>query len=501
MKVGLFYLRSNKIQSTAAMPLGIAYLGAMLEKEGFDVKLFDTLYESENELLKKICFFYPDIMGFSFLSSEYKETKYWVSILRQYMPKTIFVGGGIHISSILGEPSVADIGLDYGICGEAEHLFVQFCKRQLLNQDVSDMKGLIWRSSLQVVRNEPSTDFCSLDDLPFPARHLLDMDKYLMPPGRIKSFICNGTMTVMTTRGCPGRCVYCDANLLFGTKIRTRSVENVMKEIEEVSQKYNFEGILFFDDTFTLRKEWIYNFCKEMRKTKIIWGCNSRTDFIDLDILRQMKDAGCVQIAFGVESGSPEVLKFMKKPIPPSKTIAVFDSCKKLGIRTYANFMVGFPNETLEDIEKSISLIKRIKPDFCTTSIVTPFPGTELFRYGIANGLIDKNRIENLEFNMFGESNTHISRKFCHKELVYLKNRVQNVNFYRNYVKVFFVKRNLKYIFLSLYVTIIHPLKLLKSIKRFLEKKDFDIIVMHCYRQLHEFILCRKGVHGRALPR
>ncbi|HDZ77050.1 MAG TPA: hypothetical protein ENH41_03095 [Candidatus Omnitrophica bacterium] len=182
----------------------------------------------------------------------------------------------------------------------------------------------------------------------------------------------------------------------------------------------------------------------------------------------------------------------MKKPIPLDKTISIFDLCKKIKMKTFANFMVGFPNETAEDIKKTEVLMRRLKPDFCSVCITTPFPGTELFNYAIQKGIIDKEGCEDLEYNVYRESNSCVSTVFSPQEILQFKNKLQNINFYRNYIKIFFNIKNLKYILMAFYAGIIHPVLLLKAVRQYIKNKDFDIIVIHFYRSLHRLLLSRK---------
>jgi radical SAM superfamily enzyme YgiQ (UPF0313 family) len=206
------------------------------------------------------------------------------------------------------------------------------------------------------------------------------MDFYTEPHDSfIRGMIISGSV-VFTSRGCPYRCAFCSSRNVFGKSVRCRSAKNVVDEIEFLVNNYGIDGFYILDDTFTVIKKHVINICNELKRRKLdlIWGCETRVNLINTNILRIMKDSGCVQIDFGVESGSQKILNILQKDITIRQIKRAFNLCHKLGIRTYANFMINNPQETFEDIEKTRKLAKTIKPTYSDVWITTPFPGTKL---------------------------------------------------------------------------------------------------------------------------
>ena len=184
-----------------------------------------------------------------------------------------------------------------------------------------------------------------------------------------------------TTRGCPYSCSFCGCNLIFGRNLRFRNLSVIEKEIKYLKEIKKIEGIWIIDDTFTINKEHIIGVAKILKKYNLIWGCQSRVNTINVELIRIMKENGCVQLDFGIESGSQRILDdIIGKRININQVINSFKLAKKYKIRTLANFMIGFPTETYNDLNKTIKLAKLIKADIYIFSIATPLPGTELYK-------------------------------------------------------------------------------------------------------------------------
>lgn len=224
-----------------------------------------------------------------------------------------------------------------------------------------------------------------LDSLPFPARHLLPMDKYKILGRKLT------VIHVISSRGCPFQCTFCSSSALCGKRFRARSVENILDEIEEAAEKYKTRHIEFIDDTFTLNRRRIVEFCEEVKKRglDISWCCSSRVDTIDEDLMKKMKEAGCFIIFFGVESASQRTLDLIGKGITVDRAVKAINWAKKAGIEVLASFVIGFPWETRRDMKETIRFAVKLKPDFAEFSVATPYPGTALYEMAEKEGLIE----------------------------------------------------------------------------------------------------------------
>lgn len=218
-----------------------------------------------------------------------------------------------------------------------------------------------------------------LDNLPFLAYHLTPcLDKYKEP-----LFTRLPLRMMLTSRGCPYRCNFClYPDLMWGHKFRAQSPSRILEEIKWILKNFGAKEIYFDDDNFTLDKERVYRFCELLIKEElpIVWSCMTRADLVDEDLLKIMKRSGCVTIKFGVESASQEVLNSCGKNLSLQKIKETFKICKKLGIKIHATFLLGIPGETLESMRKTLSLAKELDPYTAQFALITPYPGTKLYK-------------------------------------------------------------------------------------------------------------------------
>ncbi|MDP3728026.1 MAG: radical SAM protein, partial [bacterium] len=227
-----------------------------------------------------------------------------------------------------------------------------------------------------------------LNTFPLPARHLLDMKKYNSLPNNYR--VSENVFQMMTPRGCPYTCTFCAS---ANGKYRQRSVENVIKEIKHLKEKYNVQEIAFWDDIFTMNKQWVLDFCNELEKENITiaWSCESRLDLINEEIVNAMAKAGCWNMFFGIESGNQEMLDNIKKKTTLEMIRKGVVMVKKSGIEVRGSFILGLPGETPEQGRKTIDFAIELDPDYAQFSIATPFPGTELWNTADKWGTLDKN--------------------------------------------------------------------------------------------------------------
>jgi len=367
-----------KFLGVVAPSLGIGYMAAVLEKNGYDVDVLDasalelTYDEIGEEILKRN----PDIVSISALTPTIGVALDSADKIKQVKPDTIVVLGGYHptfeYESVLEEPSV-----DVVVRGEGEYTFLDLVRTVENGGDLADVQGLAFHDennfSLVVTPDRPIIE--DLDELPFPAFHLFPMEKY-----RILNITTN-VATIITTRGCPMQCSFCSSAALHGHHLRRRSPENVCDEIEVRLNEQNIDTIAFMDDTFTLNKKFVRDFCAEIkrRNLKFWWGCTSRVDTLDEELLQLMKDSGCITIFIGVESADQQMLEKMNKNITVSKTEKAFKLARKVGIRTIASCVIGMPEDTKKSMKQTIDFVKSLKPNYALYSLATPYPGTRFY--------------------------------------------------------------------------------------------------------------------------
>jgi radical SAM superfamily enzyme YgiQ (UPF0313 family) len=344
MKIAL--INSSYRRVVSSPPLGLLSIAAALVANQHDVKVFDISSDNIQEKVNEIEQFRPELIGFSVSSFQFQSSKELIRILRDKFRKTFFVGGGVHISAI-PEFSLRNLNLDCCVIGEGEITFLELCRALSLGKRWGGIDGLAYIDGKRFVMNKSRKLIENLDILPFPARYLLPMEKYLLPGGTVRGKWLDRTTTVMTSRGCPGRCIFCASKILFGRETRRRSVENVIDEIKFLRGVYKVAAIYFLDDTFTLNKRWVMELCKALidNKLDIKWACQTRAGTIDEDMMAAMKNAGLIQLEFGIESGSEKVLKIIKKDISLRQVKESIELARKYRVKTLVTFILGIPGE------------------------------------------------------------------------------------------------------------------------------------------------------------
>ncbi len=368
-------------------PLGIGYLAAILEKNNFYIKIIDARvlkidFKQLLRILKKI---HPDIIGITATVLEIQKSIEFSDLLKMEFPDTLLIIGGPHFTStplLTMQQSVFDIG----VIGEGEYTFLEIVQEisklekgsNLSNLQLEKIKGIVFRDNGEIKFNKPRSYIKDLDALPFPARHLYPpLSIYRPVPASYKKLPLGH---IMTSRGCPHQCIFCDRKV-FGNRTRMRSPKNIVDELEVIIKDYNAKEIKFFDDTFTLNKNRIFEIFKEMKKRnlKFPWSCLTRVNYVDYPLLKAMKKAGCWQIAFGIESGDQRMLDIMKKGTTVEQNRKAVIWAKKAGLNVRAYLVLGIPGETLQSIRKTIDFTKSLPFDVVTFYNLTIYPGNELY--------------------------------------------------------------------------------------------------------------------------
>lgn len=376
-----------KFMGVIAPPLGIAYMAGVLQENNIDVEILDASAEDmdfkdvEKELLKRK----PDLVALTALTPTIGRALETAQVVKETLPDSIVVMGGYHPTFNFIE-TLEDENVDIVIRGEGEYIMLNLVQALENQSSLHDVKGIVFedKNSKEIVVNPEAPLIQDLDELPFPALNLLPMKKY-----RLLDMDTHMT-TMITTRGCPMQCSFCSSAAMHGKKIRERSVENIVDEIEYLKTNYDIDTIAFMDDTFTLKKRKVMAICDEIlkRNIEIMWGCTSRVDTLDEKLLKKMKEAGCITIFIGVESADQQQLDNMCKNTTIAKIENAFKIAHKLKIRTIASVALGIPGDTKEIMNKTVKFVHKLKPNYAIYSLATPYPGTRFYKEAFEKNLI-----------------------------------------------------------------------------------------------------------------
>jgi radical SAM superfamily enzyme YgiQ (UPF0313 family) len=356
----------------------LLYVAATMERlPGVELAYYDmaAMNLDEAALARKLKAFNPDMVGLSVYTSHFHNAKSWAKFCKQALPGVKVLIGGVHTSIFPTETLKHCPEFDYACVGEAEMVYPEFFRRLQGNESLEGLRGLAWRDGGRI-SYAGLPDLCQdLDAVPFPARRLIPNEKYF-------NFISTKrNYTIFnTSRGCPFRCVFCEAG---GQKWRARSAANIVLEIEECYEKYGIREIDIFDSSFTISKKRVLETCRLLRENglakKIIWNVRSRVDTVDEEMLDALKEAGCYRIFYGIESSDPAVLANLNKDIELSRVERVIGYTDKIGVSGFGYFLVGAPGDTRGTIQGTIDFAKKLPLDFAIFNCLTPFPMTELY--------------------------------------------------------------------------------------------------------------------------
>ncbi len=429
MKITLIRAR---VSNAPEPPLGILSIATLLNKKGYNVQILDPSPE-DVKFFKEIKDFNPDVLGISILTTQYERAKEIAEWAKENLKNVILVGGGIHPTA-LPKRTLKELGLDAVVIGEGEITFLDLVENLSNRSKWKNIKGLCFKLGDEIIINEPRELIEDLDTIPYPDRSLINFEQYLRPPGNIRGLIFHRATSLISSRGCPYYCTFCSSHTLFGRKIRYRSVDNVIAEIDELVNKYKIDALWFLDDTLMEKPDWTSNLCKEIRRRQynFKWGCQGHVRKVTKELLQEMKNSGCVQIEFGVESGSPRILKVLKKGTTPDDVKRAFSICRSLGIRTLANFMIGNPEEKVEDLEMSYRLARIIKPDHVVVTFTTPMPGSELYDYCKKIGKLNGKEVFNERWTIRQIDEPIIPLSLSKKEMMRFRAKFDNTFFFTN---------------------------------------------------------------------
>jgi len=377
--------------------LGIGYIAAVLEKNGYDVSIIDKTISMDNmeKLADEIVAMHPDVVGFYCVSETFKNVIHILKAIKEKSPSIITMIGGPHVYGLPAH-GMSFEWIDYSFCGEAEESFLKLLECNFNPEEFVNIPGLIYRHNNEIKINLMAL-ISDLDSLPLPARHLYP-PLFLYRPSLLayKRLPATG---IITSRGCAHKCIFCHSGKGH-FKLRFHSAEYVLEEIKYLKKDFGINELIFFDDTFLINKDRALKICEGIIREDIdiSWSCNARVNNINKDILKTLKRAGCWLIQFGVESGNQEILRAIKKGITLEQ---VENACRlacKEGLEVKSYFILGHPGETVATLNDTIRFMTRLHAHYASINFMTPLPGTEMWDIADKFGSFDREKLESINY-------------------------------------------------------------------------------------------------------
>jgi phosphonoacetaldehyde methylase len=395
----------------ASPPIGLAYIAAVLEQKQYSVRIIDCVVEGFDtetafngtliygmpiaRLIEIIGEYGPNVIGiscmFSTLDSIIKELS---KSIKNKFPEITLVLGGTH-ATVMAEQLICEPFIDYVVRGEGEYSFQELIEHLEKKRQIETVSNLTWLDNGEI-RSTPQEFIQDIDRLPFPARHLLNMEEYIRighMPGHTKKGA--RATTLITSRGCPAKCIFCSIHAVWGHKFRPHSPEYSLNEMQQLREKYGIEHLIFQDDNLTLDKTRAEAIFKGMidRKLNFSWTAPNGIAVWALNdsLLALIRDSGCYRLTLGVESGDPVTLReIIHKPLRLDKVGRIVKTCRELKIHTTAFFVIGLPGETMQSMKRSMRYAENLDVGSLCISIATPYPGTPLYEICKREGYLDQ---------------------------------------------------------------------------------------------------------------
>lgn len=401
----------------------LGYAAAVLLEKGYDVFLRDFQTEKccMDDVILDLCKEKLDVLCVSTTNATVYGDIEIINEIKSYFPVLkIIVKGSIFYDPDIRMLELLDLSnIDFLIGGEIDFAIGGIVDALYGDQKYGEINNILYKD---VTQHWIKTRFHvwenNLDQMPFPARHLMRNELYVRPDtGKPMA-------TIQTARGCPSSCTYCLSPDISGRKVRKRSPQNVLKEMEECYFRYGIKDFFFKADTFTIDEEWVMALCKLITRSrlykKIEFTANSRVKPLSREVLAMMKQAGCFAVAFGFESGSDKTLKRIRKGTTTEQNIQAMAWARELRLQVYGFFMIGFPWETRKDIAKTRRHIFELNPDFMEIHVALPYYGTQLYQECKEENTLE----ENVWGSDYFHSSTSGTKYVSMSELTAIRKRV-----------------------------------------------------------------------------
>ncbi len=379
------FLREDNV-SGVYPPLGIAYLAGAARAAGFAARLIDAHAEnlSRVQIVRRIRSFGATVVGITSTTFNWPVVASLARDVRQVLPEVQIWVGGPQLSLYPDECMTVE-AIDAAVIGEGDRVVVEMLQRLHDGEALDGLPGTLVRAGDDLVRGPERPPIEDLDALPLPDLDLLPLDRYraLTLPSPFT--------TMITSRGCPFRCRYCSQVYVGGT-YRQHGVERILREMDRAIHRYGAREIVFFDETFTLKRQRVLDLCQAIvdRGWDVRWNVRTRIDRVDDEVLAALKEAGCVGIHVGIEAGTHRVQALMNKNLRLDGLAAALEGARRVGLETRGYFMLGFPGETREEIERTIDLACSLPLDWASFTITQPAPCTGIYLDALADGTFER---------------------------------------------------------------------------------------------------------------
>lgn len=365
-------------------PTDLMYMAAVAERIEYEAKIVDysLVKDAQNQFAQDLKDFEPDYLVVNATSTMLDSDLSVVKTAKEILPNIIAIAKGAHFLTSNTSLMYDYKHLDLIIVGEAEETL----KEILEDKPYNEIKGLCYRDGFVAKYTGKRPFIKDLDELPFPARHLVNNDLFRRPDNNKVQAV------IKVSRGCPHHCFFCLATPVSGSKVRMRSPENIVAEIEECVEKYKIKNFLFWSDVFNSDREWTLDLCERIIESDldITWSANTRADTVDEEMIAYMYAAGCRLVSIGVESGSQFILDKIGKKTTLNDVRDTVKMFKRAGIKIYNYFVIGLPWDDEETIEDTIEFAIELDSDFVSFYTATPLPGTRYFNFIKKNLLFEK---------------------------------------------------------------------------------------------------------------
>lgn len=411
--------------------LGILLLAALARRHGHTVTVIDTaaLEIGMEQVLEQVSRFEPDVVGFSSTTLGICSAASLAEQIKERLPNTFAMVGGPHVSAAPDETMLRFPSFDLAVVGEGENTLIELLDALSCHGSLQEVCGISFRKGDAVITTPRRAFIKDLDSLPFPAWDLLDdfPQRYAPAPFKVKSL---PSASLVSSRGCPNQCIFCDRSV-FGTGCHAFSADYVITMMRELHDIHGIRHICFEDDTFVTFKHRLTEICERLIEMKLdlSWSCLGRVNHVNAESLALMKRAGCWQISFGIESGCQDILNAIHKNVTLEQIRNAVTMCHDVGILSKGFFIVGHPSETKATLQQTLDFALRLPLDDISVTMLTPFPGTEIYdraaEFGTFDGDWSKMNLLNAVFIPHGltrEDLEHYQREILRR--FYLRPRI-----------------------------------------------------------------------------
>ena len=355
-------------------PLGLAYMAAVLEQNGFEIRVYDCpVCEIDHVKLKsELSSYNPALIGIGSMTPTIESAFKSARVSKEACPSAKVIIGGPHVTFMDKETLIEEPAVDVVARGEGEDTILELAQQLPKLARLEEIEGITFRKNNQIIQNPIRPLIQNLDALPRPAYKYIPVDKYRVTGRRL--------LPIMTSRGCPFACSFCAASQMFGARFRGRNPQKVLDELEWLRDTYGAEGVAFQDDTLTFDRKRAVELFDGMveRGIHLPWGCGTRADTVTKELLGKMRKAKCDEICFGVESGCQRVRDTLKKRVTTEQCKSAIKWAKEEGIFVTVSVILGYPGETRETLLQTLEFVRQVDPDDVWLCHATPYPGTEL---------------------------------------------------------------------------------------------------------------------------